>query len=136
MQRHTAEPSNKTIYSKNRLMPANTGGERTHCPLWEAWINTGGREGEESPEEIMQLNRRWTQALREPEPDTRLELGKKIPQAQAENLWMIGTVGMIPHPIIANNELRNVPEIGFWGWDSIYTMNRSPAQVFFAESLV
>ncbi len=121
------------IQANYYLVPSNTGWERTHWPLWETWINTDGREGEKPPEDIKQLNRWWTQALREPDPDKRLELGKNILRAQAENLWMIGTVGMIPHPIIAKDNLRNVPETGFWGWDSTYTMNRNPAQVFFAE---
>ncbi len=121
------------IQANYYLVPTNTGWERTHWPLWETWYNTDGREGEEPPDEIKQLNRWWTQVLREPDPDTRLELGKNILRAQAENLWMIGTVGMIPHPIIANSKLRNVPETGFWGWDSTYTMNRNPAQIFWAE---
>ncbi len=115
------------------LVPANLGWERTHWPLWENWFVTDGREGEEPPEEIKQLNQWWVQVLQEPDPDTRVELGKNILRSQAENLWMIGTVGMIPHPIIVNKNLRNVPETGFWGWDSTYTLNRNPAQVFFAE---
>lgn len=121
------------IQANYYLVPTSTGWERTHWPLWETWFNTEGREGEEPPEQIKQLNRWWTQVLGEPDADKRLELGKNILRAQAENLWMIGTVGMIPHPIIANNKLRNVPETGFWGWDSTYTMNRNPAQVFWAE---
>lgn len=115
------------------LAPATPAWSRTHWPLWETWVATDGREGEEPPEEIKQLNRWWVQVVQEPDPDTRIELGKNLLRAQAENLWVIGTVGLIPHPLIVNNKLRNIPETGFWGWDSTYNMNVNPAQVFFAE---
>ncbi len=38
------------------------------------------------------------------------ELGKQL----AENLWVIGTVGHTPVPVIVSVGLKNVPEKGFW----------------------
>ena len=38
-----------------------------------------------------------------------LELGQKIFGYHADKLYIIGTVGMAPKPLIAKNNLRNIP---------------------------
>ena len=69
--------------------------------------------------------------LVEPDKTKRIELGKKILNEQAENLWCIGTVGKVPYPIIINENLGNFPEDGIGVWDTVWTMSRDPEQFFF-----
>lgn len=113
------------------LVPHGTGWERSNWPLWEQWFISDGAQGEEPPEHIKELNAIWRQVLREPDPDRQVELSKQILAAQAENLWVIGTVGMIPQALIFNQDLRNVPEHGHFGWDTIYGTNRDLELLYF-----
>ena len=40
-------------------------------------------------------------------------------QAKADAVFVGGeTFRMGPHPIVVSNRLRNVPRLGYWGWDS------------------
>ena len=66
-----------------------------------------------------------------PDEDRRLELGQKIIEAQAENLWNIGTIGETPWPVTIHENLRNVPEEGFWSWTGPWLTNRDPEQFYF-----
>jgi peptide/nickel transport system substrate-binding protein len=52
-------------------------------------------------------------------------------QAQAENLWVIGTVGNAPHPVILDNDLGNVPPDALWAWDTLWLSSHHPEQLFF-----
>jgi peptide/nickel transport system substrate-binding protein len=46
-----------------------------------------------------------------------LELGREILTINAEDLWIIGTVGQAPKPVIFKTDLKNTPEEGLFGWD-------------------
>jgi|GEM_PF-3291214 len=67
----------------------------------------------------------------EPDPQKRIELGKKILRSQAENLYVIGTVGDAPWPVVVDEDLKNVPEEGIWVWDTLWMASRNPGQFFF-----
>jgi len=60
-----------------------------------------------------------------------MEPARKVLESQAEHIWTIGTVGNSPHPLVVRNQLRNVSETGFWGWDSLWTYPEYPEQWFF-----
>lgn len=113
------------------FVPHNPGWERTKWPQWGHWFASGGEDGEEPPEQIKELRGWWDQMMVEPDPERQIELGKLILQAQAENLWVIGTVGEAPHPVLVNQDLRNVPEFGLFVWDAMYIAAHDPEQLFF-----
>ena len=60
-------------------------------------------------------------------------MGKEIMASQAENLWTIGTVGLTPHPVVAANNLGNLPENAFFGWDHLWGIYRHPEQLYFKQ---
>ena len=60
-------------------------------------------------------------------------MADELLRAQAENLWSIGTVGMAPHSLIVKNNLRNVPEEGYWGFDYGYWRPAMGTQWFFKQ---
>lgn len=94
---------------------------------WSRWYLTGGSLGEEPPPEIRQLQLWADELATTMDPERRVQLGKRILAANAENVWTIGTVGLAPHPVVTSNRLRNVVESGLWGWDIRWTMPYHPA---------
>ena len=58
---------------------------------------------------------------------------KKILQSQADNVWIINTVAMAPHPLIVDKNLHNVPDSGFYCWEVGWLTTRNPEQWFFDE---
>jgi len=95
--------------------------------LWGRWYNTKGEQGEEPPE-IIRVLYDW---LDEYMLTDSMEPARKVLESQAEHIWTIGTVGNSPHPLVVRNQLRNVSETGFWGWDSLWTYPEYPEQWFF-----
>jgi peptide/nickel transport system substrate-binding protein len=107
-----------------------TGGEEnTWGILWGQWYDSQGKVGEEPPEEIKQLYRWFEEFGR----SRSVESAQNILSAQAENIWTIGTVGNAPHPILANKKLRNIPEEGYWVWDSLFTYSSWPEQWYLEQ---
>lgn len=114
-------------------VPIRFKGECSWCPGWAQWYNSGGKAGEEPPKEVkrlLTLYERMQEVLSEKE---RIRLGKEILKSNAENLWTIGTVGLVPHPVVVKNNLRNIPEKGYWGWDLMRLNAYHPEQFFFKK---
>lgn len=104
--------------------PIGTGQEYSPWPAWIAWANSGGTTGEEPPAHIKQLIE-WLQGYNQSiDPAKRAEYAEKLLQAQADNLWTIGTVGQAPVPVIVANNFHNVPRHGMLNddvdWGSVY----------------
>ncbi|MCC5844353.1 MAG: ABC transporter substrate-binding protein [Verrucomicrobia bacterium] len=115
------------------FVPTVLSGEAATWGLWAVWFQTGGAEGIEPPDEAKELMAWWMEMRSSPDRDRRIELGRKIMRSQAENLWTIGTVGFSPKPVVVSNRLRNVPEQGYWGWDTKLILPYH-SETFFLES--
>lgn len=105
---------------------------------WQKWASAWARgeeaEGEgETFEKVQQLHDWFEEVIITSDDARRKEICSNILESQAENLWSIGTIGEVPHAIIVNNKLRNVPETGYWAGDTQWTMSRNPSQFFFEE---
>ena len=100
------------------FVPMHIGQEVTQWPEWSRWYRTDGTRGEEPPPEVKQLIAWWEVLRRTSDLEERVAMGKKILRSQAENLWVLGVIGLGPHPVIVSDRLRNVPRDGYWGWDS------------------
>jgi len=82
-------------------------------PSWRQWIDSDGNEGVEPPEIIKHLWDLTLQWLAEPNGTEKyMELGKEIFQINAENCWLIGTVGLVPRVAVIANAVRNAPKPG------------------------
>lgn len=115
------------------FLPMMPGWSQNSAPAWALWFQTEGAQGEEPPARIKELRSWWEQAKVEPDEQKRIELGKKILEHQAEQLWVIGDVGYVPQVLIFNEKLRNIPETGIWAWATLWTISRDPEQWFFEE---
>jgi len=101
--------------------------------LWAKWFLTGGKIGEEPPEECKRNLELWKKTQTTMDEKEKVRLTKEIWASQARNLWAIGTVGCAPHPVIVANNLRNFPEKGLHGWDVVWTCYLHPEQFFFEQ---
>ena len=116
-----------------RFVPIKIGWSYSTWPLWGRWYVSGGQQGEEPPAEVMELIDIYTEMQTTLDDAERVELGKKLLRRHAENLWLLGTVGNAPYVIIAKNNLRNIPETGWWGWDGYFAYPYSPEQFFLEQ---
>ncbi len=101
---------------------------------WARWYNKEEKGAEEPPQWAKQLLEWWEEIKTTLDEERRTELGKKIVAEQAENLWRIGVVGLLPQPLIVSERLRNVPEkYNYGGWDWDHTMPVRPEQFFLTQ---
>jgi len=114
-------------------VPTEVRSESPWCVEWARWFATGGKSGEEPPAEIKRIRESWDKMKTTMDEKERIRLAKEILKSNAENLWTIGTVGLAPHPIIVKNNLRNVPEKAFWGWDLRRFTSYAPETFFFKQ---
>ena len=113
--------------------PYRAGWEMSMWNHWARYYQTDGELGEEPPPVIRELQH-WGDELRSATTEERrTEAARKLLQAQADNLWTIGTVGQAPHPVVTSTRLKNVPPTGIWGWDNRWTLAYHPSTWYFDE---
>ena len=85
-------------------------------PQWGAWYESSGKSGEapESPaaRELVVLNDQWTRASTREE---RIAIWHEMLDINREQMFTIGIVNHVQHPMVVSNFLHNVPDKGFWG---------------------
>jgi len=113
--------------------PIQLGWEQNTWPVWSRWYTSKGTQGEEPPAHVMELLDIFTEMQTTLDSTRRIELGRELLRRQAENLWVLGTVGNAPYVVIVKNNLRNVPETGWWGWDGYFGYPYHPEQFFFEK---
>lgn len=107
------------------------GWERPWGVEWARWHMTGGKEGQEPPQIVKDVYKWWVDLSTNMDEAKRLELGKQILKAQAENLWTIGTVGHLSEPVIVGDNMKNFPKEGYTGYDYLTASHYRFEQVYF-----
>jgi peptide/nickel transport system substrate-binding protein len=97
------------------LVPINTGVR--YAPLWGLWYATKGVNGIK-PDDPLQLTLMdtWTNILQETDVAKRSAMYDTILKAQAENLWIIATVGPTKTLVLRKPWFRNVPKNYYVSW--------------------
>ena len=103
------------------------------APKFGDWFSSGGKKGEEPPAEYKKVYDLFNQFKGTVDPAKQVEIGKQIIQQSAQNLWVIGTVGVIPSIAVVKNNFRNVPEQATTDWIFMSPGNLDPAQFFFKK---
>jgi peptide/nickel transport system substrate-binding protein len=107
----------------------------TLAPLSQIWINTNGAEGVPPAPELQQIMDIIDEA-KHSAPERQVELAHELFQIWTDNVWEIGTVGLTPMVqgvIVANVNLRNVPEVAGNDWPLRTPGNTRLEQYFFAQ---
>jgi len=90
-------------------------------------------DAEEPPAEVKRLVDLWRQIRSSTSPQQIKELMKEVTKIHRENLWMIGTVGEDPSPVVVKNNFRNVPEKLVAETPFFTPLNAMPMQFFFKQ---
>ena len=87
-------------------------------PKWGQHYETKGRAGEapDMPEaqQLLELLQAW---YRTDDAAKQQEIWHSMLQIQADQVFSIGVISGVMHPVVVNNALRNVPEKGVWNWN-------------------
>lgn len=84
-------------------------------PKWGQYYESSGQSGEKAddPEvvELVELADSWR---RTPDREGRLRIWHRMLQIHSEQLYSIGVINSVQHPVVVNRYLMNVPEVGFY----------------------
>jgi peptide/nickel transport system substrate-binding protein len=80
-------------------------------PLYARWFHSAGAQGKEPPARMRELMEKWKKAFGVPEKE-RIQLGKEIWKIAAEEVYIIGVIGMGPASMgvrVVKTNMGNVP---------------------------
>jgi peptide/nickel transport system substrate-binding protein len=80
------------------------------------WFQTNGKSGEEPHGPLRRCIDIYRQVAQTPDEQEQIRLFKEIIAINCEHLWVIGTVGDVPWPVIVQDVFRNVPDKAIYGW--------------------
>ena len=84
-------------------------------PQWGAFYESGGTSGEEpelpAARQLLALSNDWSHAVTH---DERVQIWHKILEINRDQMFTIGIVNHVPHPVVVSNFLQNVPDTGFY----------------------
>ena len=63
---------------------------------------------------LLELNQAWRQASTTP---ARAAIWREMLSIHADQVYSIGLISAVPQPVVINDALRNVPEVGVYNWD-------------------
>ncbi len=105
-------------------------------PKWGQFEETTGIAGLEAdmpvPQRLIELNLAWRVAESE---QIREGIWHEMLKIHSEQMYSIGVLNAVPQPVIINNQIRNVPEIGIYSWEpSSYFGIYKPDSFWFTEA--
>lgn len=102
-------------------------------PLFGAWCSTGGKQGQEPPEDIKNLYTLWGKLRQAPTDAERIAAGQAIAKQWDEKVYVLGLIDIPFRPAIANKKLKNVVDqailVYFHGFDG----TTKPEQLYYAS---
>lgn len=114
---NVAEPSLIAETFDKIYPPFGVNIEIGQAPLWNEWYQTGGKSGEEPPENVQKLRTDIDKMVTLKQgSDEYLALGKEILTDFTKNLYFIGCT-VAPRIIILNRDLGNTPTGGIFAND-------------------
>lgn len=102
------------------------------APAFGTWYKTSGADGIEPTAEFRQAMDLYDEYKLTTDPQRQIEIGQEIVRLSTENLWTIGTVGMVPNPVVVNNCFMNVAENHTADWIIMTPGTQDPAHFYFA----
>jgi peptide/nickel transport system substrate-binding protein len=110
----TAMPTPDT--SPKEFAPTTQGG--LQWPKWGMYVESKGKQGEKCDMEaackLLDYVREWESAS---DQAARRAAWDRILQANADEVFSIGTVNGISQPVVVGSKVRNVPKQGYYAWD-------------------
>jgi peptide/nickel transport system substrate-binding protein len=107
----------------------------TSGPHYARWFQSAGAQGKEPPPRMRELMDKFNKAFSVPEEE-RIKLGKEIWKIAAEEVYIIGVIGMGAASMgvrIAKAELGNVPSRQYNSPDALTPSNSRPVTFFWRK---
>jgi peptide/nickel transport system substrate-binding protein len=102
-------------------------------PAFGIWYKSGGEQGEEPPAFIKEVMDLYDQYKATSDSAAQVEIGKQIVRISTEQLFTIGTVGMVPTPVVVQNNFMNVPDMHTADWIIMTPGTLDPAHFYFSD---
>jgi peptide/nickel transport system substrate-binding protein len=84
-------------------------------PKWGLFYESSGKSGEKTDNpvlnELLELNHRWRLASGSEE---REKIWLRMLEIHSEEIFTLGIINGVRHPVVVNNHLHNVPQTGFY----------------------
>jgi len=97
---------------------APTSQQQLQWPKWGQYFEANGSVGEApdiaEAQQLLALNGQWLVATSRGE---RERIWKEMLSIHAQQTFTIGIVSGVPQPVVANRNLRNVPQKGIYNWE-------------------
>lgn len=103
------------------------------APAMGIWYKTGGADGIEPSAELRQAMDLYDEYKATIDPARQTEICKAIVRMATENLWTLGTVGMVPNPVVVKNNFMNVSDSHTADWIIMTPGTMDPAHFYFAD---
>ncbi len=103
------------------------------APAYGMWYKSGGEQGIEPPDFLKAAMDLYDQYMVTTDPDEQVEIGKQIVRMSTEGLWTLGTVGLVPNPVVVKNNFMNVAETHTADWIIMTPGTLEPATFYFAD---
>ena len=134
---HVDRQLERAAYAYGSTQKLGPGGDSaiTWAKPWRDWFISGGKSGSEPPQaakDLFDAYAKWQEtSMGTPEYAA---AGVKVHDLIAQNMWVIGTVGQGPQPVVVKNTLENVFPAGkakvWWGAAEWFWLPNAPEQWF------
>lgn len=101
------------------------------APAYGTWYKSGGKLGQEPPAYFKEMMNLYDQYKVTVDSEKQKEIAKSLIRKHAENVFVIGTVGMVPNVVVVKNDFRNVPETFTTDWIYMAPGTLDPCHFYF-----
>jgi peptide/nickel transport system substrate-binding protein len=103
------------------------------APAFGTWYKTGGAEGEAPTPEFQAAMDLYDEYKTTVDPERQIEIGRELVRMSTEQLWTLGTVGLVPNPVVVKNNFMNVAENHTADWIIMTPGTLDPAHFYFSD---
>ena len=101
------------------------------APAYGDWYKSGGTLGEEPTAEFQTAMALYDEYKITTDVERQVEIGRELIRMSTEGLWGIGTVGMLPQPVVVKNNFMNVPAHHTADWIIMTPGTLDPSHFYF-----
>jgi peptide/nickel transport system substrate-binding protein len=103
------------------------------APAFGTWYKSGGKLGEEPNEFFKEAMALYDEFKTSVDPERQMEIGKQLVRWNAENVLVIGTVGLVPNVVVVKDNFKNVPENFTTDWIYMAPGTLEPCHFYFED---
>ncbi|MBE3127332.1 MAG: ABC transporter substrate-binding protein [Candidatus Atribacteria bacterium] len=101
------------------------------APAYGIWYKSGGKFGQEPTAEIKVAMDMYNKFKVSVDPAIQLSIAKELVKMSVENVYNIGTVGLLPNVVVVKNNFKNVPENFTTDWIYMAPGTLEPCHFYF-----